>query len=283
MNNELLIVIFSKNRAMQLHGLLTSIYNNLQTNFNINVLYTYTDESYKNGYELLKNEFTNINYVNENDFETFSDSLKHIFKTNESDFCMFLTDDDLFYNKVVLPYTEINNIFTLTNCITISLRLGLNTTVCYTLNRLNTISKYNEETHIYNINLIEPIIHWKISDGKYDYAYPLSVDGHIFKYQYMKYFVENLGYNNPNMFEAMLCHSERPDMVMSSFRHSKLVNLPLNRVQNTFINKFGQTFKYEEDVLNNIFLDGGRIDLNKMNFDNITSPHQEIILQFKTN
>ena len=191
------------------------------------------------------------------------------------------TDDDIIYKSLKITKDELHNIFTFSNAMCFSLRLGLNTTNCYTIQRLNKLNKYDSHRFMYDVILIEPIISWKVCDGTNDYAYPMSVDGHIFKTEYIKYLCETLEYTNPNLFEAFLSNFTKPDMIISSYEHSKLVNTPINRVQETFKNLSGIKYKYTSEDLNEMYLDGVIIDLNKMNFNEILSPHQEIQPIFK--
>jgi hypothetical protein len=47
-------IIFSKDRASQLHLLINSLYKNAPGIFNLNVLYTFSNEDFEKGYEKLK-------------------------------------------------------------------------------------------------------------------------------------------------------------------------------------------------------------------------------------
>jgi hypothetical protein len=51
----------------------------------------------------------------------------------------FFVDDIIFYNDLKLTKDELFNIFELTKCICFSLRLGLNTNICYTQQKLNKL------------------------------------------------------------------------------------------------------------------------------------------------
>ena len=72
-------------------------------------------------------------------------------------------------------------------------------------------------------------------------------------------------------------------MILSSYEHSKLVNSPINIVQETFKNISGNKYSYSSEDLNEMYLDGVLFDFNKMNFNEISSPHQEIQPIFKLN
>ena len=196
---------------------------------------------------------------------------------------IFLTDDDIIYQSFKLNNDELHNIFEISNSSCFSLRLGLNTTNCYTMQKLNKLENHKTHSFYHDTDLIEPVISWKVGDGTNDYAYPMSVDGHIFKTEYIKNLCEILEYSNPNLFEAMLSNFSRNEMIISSYQNSKLVNSPINRVQETFHNLSGMKYGYSVEDLNEMFLDDVCFDFNKMKFNEITGCHQEIQPFFKLN
>jgi hypothetical protein len=272
-------IVFSKDRPMQLHLLLESILTNFNVeDYKLNILYKASNDEYDRGYNTVRDLFPQFTYKKE---ESFKEDLLSLF--NESQYTVFFTDDDIIYNSLRITNDDLFNIFQFSNCFCFSLRLGLNTTECYTMQKFNTIKKHNTHSFYHDINLIEPIISWKVGDATNDYAYPMSVDGHIFKTDVIKSFCEFMDYYNPNIFEAFLSKAVTGDMVIASYEHSKLVNTPINRVQDTFQNLSGLKYGYTSEDLNEMYLDGIRIDLKKMNFEKIIGCHQEIRPVFKIN
>lgn len=272
-------IVFSKDRAMQLDLLLESILLNFNfEDYKINILYKSSNDEFQKGYDLVINKYPQFNFKKE---ESFKENVLSLF--NDSDYTVFFTDDDIIYKSFKLTKDELHNIFELSKAICFSLRLGLNTTNCYTMQRLNKLENYNKHEFFYDTKFIETFISWKVADGTNDYAYPMSVDGHIFKTEYIKNLCEVLDYTNPNLFEAMLSNFGRGEMIISSYEHSKLVNSPINRVQETFQNLSGMKYKYSVEDLNEMYLDGLILNLEKMNFEEINGCHQEIRPIFKIN
>jgi hypothetical protein len=72
-------------------------------------------------------------------------------------------------------------------------------------------------------------------------------------------------------------------MIISSYNQNKLVNSPINRVQNVFHNLSGMNFAYSAEDLNEMFLDDVVFNFDKMKFNEITGCHQEIQPIFKLN
>jgi len=273
------VIIFSKDRAMQLDLLLQSILLNFNVeDYKLNILYKASNDEYNRGYNLIRDLYPQFSYKKE---ESFKEDLLSLF--DEYKYTTFLTDDDIMYRSFKLNNDELHNIFMLTNANCFSLRLGLNTRHCYTMQRLNDLKNFKTHNFYYDTDLIEPVISWKVGDGTNDYAYPMSVDGHIFKTDYIKNLCEVLEYTNPNLFEAMLSNFSKSEMIISSYNQNKLVNSPINRVQNTFHNLSGIKYKYSAEDLNEMFLDDVCFDFNKMKFNEITGCHQEIQPFFKLN
>jgi hypothetical protein len=273
------VIIFSKDRAMQLHLLLESILLNFNVeDYTLNILYKASNDEYNRGYNMIRDLYPQFNYKRE---ENFKSDLMSFF--NNSEYTVFLTDDDIIYQSFKLNNDELHNIFMLTDANCFSLRLGLNTVNCYTMQRLNKLENFNKHSFFHDTDLIEPVISWKVKDGTNDYAYPMSLDGHIFKTEYIKNLCEILEYANPNLFEAFLSNFTKPEMIISSYKNSKLVNSPINRVQETFQNLSGMKYKYSIEDLNEMYLDGLILNLEKMNFNEINGCHQEIQPFFKVN
>lgn len=272
-------IVFSKDRPMQLHLLLESILANFDVeDFKLNILYKASNDEYNRGYNTVRDLFPQFTYKKE---ESFKEDVLSFF--NDSEYTVFFTDDDIIYKHIKITKDEMQNIFSFSDAICFSLRLGLNTTNCYTMQRLNKLENYKTHSFYHDINLIEPIISWKVSDGTNDYAYPMSVDGHIFKTAPIKYLCQVLEYTNPNLFEGFLSKAATNDMIIASYEHSKLVNSPINRVQETFQNLSGLKYKYTSEDLNEMYLDGVTLDFKKMNFEEINGCHQEIRPMFKVN
>ena len=266
-------IIFSKDRAAQLHLLLESIFKNAKGVFNLNIIYKASNDDFKNAYKLLEADSNSwdtnlkINFIEEVDFKNQTIEL---LKSNYEYSCFF-TDDDIIYN----PIFEKNIIETLKSdddIFCFSLRLGKNTKTCYTMNAENVLVPLTEDD-----NMI--ISDW--SKHYMDYGYPLSVDGHIFRTKDIYKLTINVGFKNPNTYEAALqIYDNYPKYKMAAFIDSALVNTPINIVQNVFENRKAEQFNYSTEDLNKLYLSGDKISLNNINFQNIHGCHQELELSF---
>ena len=81
----------------------------------------------------------------------------------------------------------------------------------------------------------------------------------------------------PNELESVLQRfwTTTPNM-MAAPTTSAVVNSPNNRVQNTHNNMSGETYNYAADFLLDKYVAGARINLDRLDFSNIKSPHTEI-------
>jgi len=288
--HPLSIVIFSKDRAAQLDLCLKSIHENLSNlseHWNIYIIYTSSSKDFKDGYrELMKEWYSKPNaiyFLPEDKYKGFRKTLEYCMKHWE-EMVMFFTDDDIVYRKFEYHY----NIFTWASkahwhqhdSFCTSLRLGTNTFV---------------QDQYTNSNCLIPddvimgdgparFWNWKEQQKDTNFAYPFSVDGHVFPFHIAKRMVNNTPkYNNPNSLEGKAQNYIQdkiktfPDE-MCCFEKSYVINTPLNRVQETCHNGAGKFFGSTPEELNKRFLNGERLTLEGMDFSTIIGVHQELKL-----
>lgn len=243
------ILIFSKDRACQLDLLLSSLKEKVKSVSNVTVLFLSSNESFTKAYQICQDEHPGINFIREVNFKHQVDSW--INDPKRSFASMMLVDDIVF--KQDLDLNEISNLLYHNNHILCySPRLGLHLTDCYTMNEKNVSAP--------NGNLINEYFAWDWTTGKLDWNYPLSVDGHVFRTSELASWITYLNFNNPNTLEAAMQQVQFHVVLQQTMicnRISKLVNIPMNRVQNTFQNRFGEVSHVE---LNEKYLDNNRID-----------------------
>ena len=225
------VIIFSKDRAAQLDLLLRS----MPDEFRVvcEVIAKYSNPIFYDGY--MKHDPESW-FCFESDFKTdLRESLAWY-----DPLTMFLTDDDIFIN----PLPEIPELPDNVACL--SLRLNPRMNYCYTLNRKQTPPKM-QPGNIWN---------WRLADA--DYGYPMSLDGHIFRTADILPLLENLDYHDPNSLEAALARNPINRPMMMCFDKSVIVNNPINRVQDTIKNRYGNV---SAEWINEQYLAGRRIKL----------------------
>lgn len=281
MKNNIKLIIFSRDRAQQLECLIRSLQKNSTIFNDIYILYKFTNDKFKEGYDKLKKQiYENIGnrnvYFYQEDEEGFKSNLNELLHLNREkyDYITFMVDDQILYQKL----ENENEIFDLfdedTFCF--SLRLGLN------INYRHLTDSYFDLPRYKGLGTDFMRWNWRNEGNLSDFGYPLSLDGHIFRYEDILKLIKPLNYFNPNTLEAILqSQLNFPKNYMVSYLYSKMVSLPINRVNNVFNNKFGTKININEKELNDKFLNGETIDFEKMDYSNVNSCHVEIQLLYK--
>lgn len=214
------ILIFSRNRPLQLHALLRSLVGNFVNYRRLAVLYSY-DAPYVSALDELREHFPVCAFLKENDFR--SDVLDFV---KGSDGCvMFMVDDMVVRRRLDLSMASSlleTNIFLLA----VSLRLGLHLNSCYMLRSVQPIPDGQVKANLF---------FWKWRGAPLDWGYPLSLDAHIFRSSDFYSWSSQLSFAKPNSLEAVLqslLHSN-PSLAQycCCFAESCAFNLPLNKVQ----------------------------------------------------
>jgi len=262
------LIITSKDRPAQLEALLSSIEKNAPF-FNTRIIYKASNEEFQKGYDVLRSYGHRAIFLKEKNFrEDLSDSLHGRFIT-------FATDDGIFFRDLSKEYWEFPFILDKqTACV--SLRLGANTPMN------NYYSPNYGQCYIQQVKHSDGYFNWNHREAAGNFAYPLSVDAHVFRSEVIIPLIDKTNFNNPNSLEANLQRwsSELPPFMAAPFK-SAYVGNSINRVQDEFQNYAGGTHGISAEELNKKFLDGYRIDWEKFPFDEVKSPHHEFKVYWK--
>lgn len=255
-------IIFSKDKASQLRLLLESIKKNANNTFNINVLYSCSNNDFKAGYIKLRAEniLNNINWVEVNDFKKQTLELL----TSNYEYSCFLMDDDIIYKE--FNSTEIISV--LKNDMEVfcfSLRLGKNTINVYSMNAKNVIILSSEEGNI---------IKWDWSKHYMDFGFPLSLHGHIFRTKEILKLTNNVRFNNPSSLEEAL-------QIYDNYPKEKMASFKTNIAINGYIGFDNQNENETNLLLNTSYLEEKKINIELINFNNIDSCEPKLKLRME--
>jgi len=259
------IIIFSRDRACQLDALLRSLKDNMRIPHKISILYKASTDSYMDGYSKLVayNILDFCTYYSESDFKN---NLNYLYTpTPEYPLSMFFVDDNILKEPLV-EIDLINEFYGDSNVFALSTRLGRNTEYCYPVSRHTGVP-----------NIVNNRYNRYVSDG--DFSYVWSVDGNIYRTRDMLNCVEKGQYKNPNEFEGHMGEYMDTPSFMMCFEKSKTINIPCNRVQDTFPNRHGSL--YTPGDLNALYLSGKRIKLQPIYEINNNSCHFEYRYEFE--
>lgn len=296
-------IIFSKDRPLQLDLCLSSMekcdVNNIFEEKI--VIYKCSNERYKRAYQKLRKEHRDVSFWEQG--KSLFNDVDVAVSCCLSSFVAFFTDDNIFYNEILLSDTWLEGIFnnwTIPNLSHISLRLGENTQsrsdnkggwIHQPVGDVVSIRHPKpNRTEWRQMFLYDRSNHFY---GGY-WNYPISLDGHVFKQSTVQQWTEELCYldpikkwkQNPNELERALQRfcQECAQFVLVP-EQGCLVNSPNNQVSDYFehnisVNEAGNHFPNSTEEFLNDFINGYRVDYsllkNSGQFSKIVCAHQEL-------
>lgn len=266
-------VVFSKDRALQLHGLLASLREKASPAVPVHVLYLASSPSHQKAYDDVERMFSkqNVRFVRQKDDHSFKHDLMGILFSLTCDLLFFLVDDIVFTEPV-----DLNDILKFDpEAFVPSLRMGQNLTRCYVLQSPQPLPQFLDPPDGESDKIV-----WQWDGGKLDWGYPLSVDGHFFSRREITAMAALIVFRAPNSLEDQLqifkpLFEKRYGI---SYKKSKIVNIPCNRVQTEINNLSGNT---HPDELLAKWQSGYQIDYAKLSGLRNESVHQEVVLPLK--
>lgn len=261
------VVIFSKNRPLQLFALLDSMHKltDCAKSASITVIYKY-DDIYKESIEEIKQRFESVSFKEQSNFKNdVTNSLASTFNR----FCTFLVDDIVF--KEPFSFANVCHLLGANSSIlTFSMRMGTHLNFCYPINSPQPIPDGTIQNGLF-------IWQWRNSQG--DWGYPISLDGHVFRKNDATRWLSRIDFSNPNQLEDRLqiAKMENLETYCVCTTTSCIVNLPINRVQDEYKNRCG-----DEDplILLGLWNEGKRINTDAVIGVNNTSAHFPMPLAF---
>lgn len=251
-NNQMTGIVFSKNRAMQLHALLSSYFFYTQDPAPLKILFTTDSAEHRESYNILQQEFNTmpVEFIRETNFR---EQLISVASEIKADRIFFMTDDALFVEAFnFLDCMHFNPLQEI-----VSLRLGKDVDYSFTYNKDQVLPSFVSET-IENQQMYSWI--WKDSENAPDWCYPLSLDATVFGRDELNIILAHTSFKNPNSLEANLQIFINVFLPRKGVCYEKAVyvNVPCNVVQTDFDNIFTGT--YSVSALLHLFLAGKRIN-----------------------
>jgi len=213
---QLSVMIFSKDRAMQLECLLRSFYkHNGRLSADLTVLYR-ESANFSNSYDDLRSSFPEVKFEKEANFrgQVLGWLARHVFAP-----VMFLVDDCVFVDEIPISIGSVINWRTI-----VYPRLGAN--IDFSLNEQKAIIPPSFTT-------TSGWLSFEFTKGKAEYSYPWSLDGNVYP-GYLIFLLSIIGCSgNPNRFEARL---NRFSFLGRALRHicakkPSITNVSLNVTQ----------------------------------------------------
>ena len=266
-------IVFSKDRALQLHALISSYLEKVASPVPVYILYHSSTPSHQKAYDEVNEIFSknDISFKKQCSDNSFRSDLIFLLQSVYAEKIFFLVDDVLFIEDFdIEDFVKFD-----TDKFVPTLRMGNNLNKCYTLQKNQPLPELMPE-----LIKDEDKITWQWDRGVYDWSYPLSLDGHFFSTQEIKTMIQLIDFSAPNTLEDQLQHFRRFFLFRKGVAYSKsrIVNIPCNKVQNENKNIHGTQ---HQDFLLEQWQKGYQMDYRQLYSFNNTSAHQEISFSFK--
>ena len=258
------VVVFSKDRPLQLKALIESYQYYCEDPVKLNIIYNASDHDYQNAYDSLFDELKEFISLTVKDNIGFRNSLLNVFEALYQPKMYFLVDDLIFKKRFCTK-----DFLKFDRSYIPSLRMGTHLKKSYTQQKnqsLPILDKINKSQYS-----------WFYSKSELDWAYPLSVDGHIFFRDEIEIMVNALDFKAPNSFEAKLQKFNRlyKKKIGVCEEVSIILNIPCNKVQVENENISGDF--HQRDLLQHFYLK--KIDIKSYDCFKNESCHQDVELK----
>lgn len=267
------IIIYSKDRPLQLYALLESLIHSTKNYSSIQVIYHARAEEYGRAYRKLARDFPQVTFIaqsQENPQQDFKNLTIAALNNGKSEYIVFAVDDIIV--KDAINFTDAIKHLEHTKAYALFLRLGENTHICYPINQEQGVPPL--------IKFSDGLRAWTFEQGAWDWNYPNNVDMTIYRKKDIMPTIQSVPYKNPNSFEgSWACHA-RPYLkkIGLCYSLSKIINVPLNVVQHEYHNR--NMHAYSVEKLLSIFNEGYKIDIAPLWQIKNPSAHTEINFTF---
>lgn len=246
------LVIYSFDRPMQLYAFLESAERYMSGIEEVVVIYRSSCDRYKASYELVKHRFPAVVYLSQGDkplldFKPLT--IQAVFDT-PSAYVVFAVDDIIV--KDYICCSDDIQALEQHNAYGFYYRLGTHLSYCYTMNVPQAVPP---------LTSVAPGIYaWQFCNGHCDWGYPNTVDMTLYRKKDIESFFKHGNYNSPNTLEGRWAGQTGPIMrrIGLCYESSKMVNLPLNRVQHDYPNRH---MELSAQDLQTLFEQGLKIDI----------------------
>ncbi|RPD48279.1 hypothetical protein [Paracnuella aquatica] len=227
-------IVFSKDRAMQLHALLLSYFACVKNPAKLSVLYTTTSKMHASAYEDLKKIFADkpVTFSAE---KSFKKDLEELLEKINTTTLFFMTDDGMFIDtfdmQEVIAFNPAH--------ILPSLIKGKDLTYCYIRDQQQALPEFIKPSGV----ALSPFMicwEWSKAQPRSDWAYPMSVDITFYNKKEIQTLIKNISYKAPNSLEAAL-HNNYASIFLQRkglcYEKAKYVNIVANVVNTEHKNR----------------------------------------------
>jgi hypothetical protein len=233
LRSGLACLVFSKDRPMQLFTLLHTYFENARNPAPVTVIYDASNQEYANAYHEVEQLFSgasvSVRFVKERG--SFRETLVRELDTIEVDALFFLVDDIIFIRPV--DFSLVQKIDP--RAMVLSLRHSPHLRYSYTGGANVLPPKFS------SFPASPDLLTFKWFEGGYEWSDPWSVDGQVLSTAEVRVLTRISQFKAPNSYEVALkaFNGLAENRIGVCFKESKILNLPINRVQSEIPNLSG--------------------------------------------
>ncbi len=271
------LIIISKDRAMQLDLLLRSANRFCGDLFSETiVVYNASTPEFQEGYDKLKQLWPQVHMIPESNFEP---AYRKAVEESYFPILCILSDDCFFYKNVAVFNREIIPAILRKDVFSFILGIGGDSRYSGTTGHYYKMPEFKKDGSILTWE-------WKTAD-KGEFQCPFMLAANFYKREDYISCLNEIQFNSPSYLEFNLQQTwqrRRKDEITdlcACLPIQTLVHSLNNRVQDEFKNISGVEFPFTAEGLNEAYLSGKVIDLEKLDTSKINGLHKEIDLIFK--
>lgn len=219
------LIIFSFDRPLQLYALLESLEQYVTDINSTTIIYRSSNEQYNTAFQTVSSQFPSVQFLQQQSISDFKTLTLQALNNSSSDYILFAVDDN-----IVKDYTSLSECIMWlekTNAYGFYLKMGTHLDYCYTEDSSQSLPPL---TPIY-----QDVFSWEFERGEKDWHYPNTVDMTLYRKKDLLSLFESLSYTNPNLLEgnwaAWWVIHKAPSPIGIFYENSKIINIPLNKVQ----------------------------------------------------
>lgn len=268
-----LVLVFSKDRALQLELFLRSYAQYMSTPLPLTVMYRASSDAHRQAYEEVFAGYTasELTAIAEN---AFKPDLLAVLRASNARHVIFFVDDIVFIHPVD---TRLLEQWDAREGI-LSLRLGRNITHSY--NRGGIVQPQPQPFESATLGE-QPLARWRWSTGALDWSLPTSLDGHLLPLPDLVPVIEQASFKAPNSLEGAIGQFKFLFKYGWGYcwERARIMNLPLNTVKTEDYDFPHQGLDVEQ--LLQAFQSGLRLDVSQLPIAEHDSCHMAWTPQLK--
>lgn len=267
------LIIYSYDRPLQLYALLESIDKYVTGLTSTSVIYRCSSDRFEKSYQMVQKKFNFVEFLKQGEQpkKDFKELTLKAFTEGKSEYILFAVDDIIVKDYIDLTVC-VNAMRQDLQVYGFYLRLGIHLQYAYLPKDTMPVPPFKK--------LENNIIKWELKEGRHTWGYPHTVDMTLYRKKEIETDLYGMSYWNPNLLEGEWAGRSAKVQHRKAlcFENSVIINIPLNRVQNTFHNPHMNFMTAYELLV--FFEEGKKIDITPFHQMKNKSPHMNYIPTF---